>query len=87
MGTLIVALIIGIVIGGVCTWLIKVMTKKDNLILLGLNCLLGALGSIAATKLVLFGPILFGVSIVPAIVGALVLDFLVTYVFIKVSNN
>lgn len=50
----------------------------------------GAIGAVAANQLVTYGPLLFGINIFPAIVGAIVgaivLAALLTFVFSKVAH-
>jgi len=87
MGITIVSIIVGIVFGGLCSFVVKAVAKKSSIVLLVLNCIFGALGAVAANQLLVYGPIILGLSIVPTIVGAIVLSIVVTYAYLKVSTR
>lgn len=79
MGTALLATLLGIVMGGVLSFIlfkvtahIKVTAHRDYGVL-GANMLFGGLGALAANQLIAFGVILLGVSIVPTLIGAIVM--------------
>ena len=86
MGTIILGIIIGLIVSGIWTFIIEYLSKDRNLILWGINIVLGALVAVAANQLVVYGPMILGISIVPSIVGALVLAMIATYTFKKIEK-
>lgn len=86
MSLTITAIIIGILFGGAWSLLVSVVTKKSSIFLTGGAMIAGAIGAVTANQLVTYGPLLFGINIFPAIVGAIVLAALLTFVFSKVAH-
>ena len=73
MGTTLLAILLGIVMGEVLSFILFKVTAHRNYGLLGANMLFGGLGALAANQLITFGVILLGVSIVPSLIGAIVM--------------
>lgn len=73
--TIILAGILGLILAGLATYIGQVISKKVKVAHWIVNLILGILGSVAATQLLpnAYGPMVAGVSLVPSIVGALVL--------------
>lgn len=86
MTATIIAIIVGIIFGGLWTLLVTAVTKKKSWVLQIINSLFGALGAVSANQLLVYGPSILGISIVPAITGAVVLAFVVTYVYLKITK-
>lgn len=86
--TIILAGILGLIIAGVATYIGQVLSKKVKVAHWVVNLLLGILGSIAATQLLpgAYGPMLAGVSLVPSIVGSLMLAGIGTWCINKLTK-
>lgn len=77
---IIIGVIMGIAIVGVANFLKKPQDNKAKQISFGVvGVLFGALGSVAADQLLIYGPNFLGVSLLPSMVGGLVLAFVVVY--------
>ena len=73
--TTFVAIIFGLIVSGLATYLGAVATKKVTILHWGVNLVLGALGAVAANQLLpgAYGPVIANLSIVPMLAGSLVL--------------
>lgn len=87
MGTIIVSIIIGGLIGALGSFAVSAAGHTSAPSLWIINIVLGALGAIAAGKLLTVGPILFSISIIPTIVGALVLVCAGSLVFMRLNHS
>lgn len=81
--------LLGFIVAGLATYLASLFSKKVGVAYWIVNLLLGILGSIAATQLLSggYGPMLFGVSLIPSIAGALVLAGVGTWCIAKLANK
>lgn len=81
--TIAVNIAIGLVAGGIVALLAnkisKPATKVRSMITYGLGMIFGALGAQAADQLLDYGPTMLGSSLLPAVVGGIVLAFVVIY--------
>ncbi len=82
--TVLVNIIIGLVMGGIVAALANLIKAPQynqiKQISFGVICLIfGALGSVSADQLLIYGPHFLGVSILPSLVGGLVLAFVAAY--------
>ncbi|KRM54504.1 hypothetical protein [Lacticaseibacillus sharpeae] len=78
MLSIITSVIVGLLMGALVYGLDYLLHGK-SLIILGLDLVIGALGSYSGTYLVNYGPHLLGVDVLPTLVGGIVLSFVVTY--------
>ena len=67
--------LLGLIVAGLATYIGQLISKKVTTSYWIVNLILGILGSVAATQLLpgAFGPMLAGVSLIPSIIGSLVL--------------
>ena len=67
--------LLGLIVAGLATYIGNLISQKVTITHWIINLILGILGSIASTQLLpgAFGPIVAGVSLIPSIVGSLVL--------------
>lgn len=81
--TILVNIFIGVVTGGLVSYLANLAKKPSssikNITVYVLGVGFGCLGAQAANQLLNYGPIFLGSSIVPAAVGSIVLAFVVLY--------
>lgn len=82
-----VTIIVGIIFGALWSLVVNVVSKRKSAVLWGINIVLGALGAVAANQLLVWGPFVLGLSIIPTIVGAVVLAMVGTYGYIKVRDH
>lgn len=87
--TTITAIIFGLIVSGLATYLGAVVTKKVTLVHWGVNLVLGALGSVAANQLLpgAYGPVIANLSIVPMLAGSLVLAGVGSWTIHKFSQK
>lgn len=82
--TVLVNIVVGLVMGGFVAVLANLIKKPGHnqvkKISFDVICLaFGALGAVSADQLLVYGPTFLGVSILPSIVGGLVLAFVAAY--------
>ncbi|MFC4771300.1 hypothetical protein [Enterococcus hermanniensis] len=87
MMTIIFAILIGAVMGWLWTLLVSKIRGRSTNLLLGINSIFGALGAVSANQLLVYGPDLLDLSIIPTIVGAIVLSIVVTYGYFYATNK
>lgn len=87
--TTITAIIFGLIVAGIATYIGAVVTKKVTLLYWGVNLALGALGSVAANQLLpgAYGPVIADLSIVPMLAGSLVLAGVGSWTIHKLSQK
>ncbi len=83
------AAIFGLILSGLIAFLFRFVSKRGNLLAGLVSIASGILGAVAAQQLLAgaYGPVLFGLSIVPMAAGVLVMMGLVYYVYIKVAKR
>ncbi|MHC5375199.1 hypothetical protein ACYSNU_15635 [Enterococcus sp. LJL120] len=87
MSITIVSIIVGIIVAGLWTLLVDFISKERSGMLWAINLVLGALGAVAANQLLVYGPMVLGISILPALVGSLVLAMIATYAVKKITKS
>lgn len=87
MSITIVSIIVGIIIAGLWTLVVDLVAKERSGMLWVINLVLGALGAVAANQLLIYGPMVLGISILPALVGSLVLAMVATFTFKKITKR
>lgn len=73
--TTFLAILFGVVVAGVATYIGSITTKKVKVAHWVVNIILGALGAVAANQLLagVYGPVILNLSVVPMLAGSLVL--------------
>lgn len=87
--TTLIAIIFGLIIAGIATYIGQVISKKVTGLHWIINLVLGALGAVAANQLLpgAYGPVLAGFSIIPMLAGSLVLAGIGTWCVNRLSKK
>ena len=77
-----------LIVGGILGWLASLITGKDVPGGVIGNIIAGIIGSWVGSKLLgSFGPVIGGYAIIPALIGAIVLIFIVSFLYEQCENE